>query len=166
MSVFTDGDNEKVDKIIKLSDDLYDYLQASIATNTIDRNILSKDYLLNDSETDYIDKKKNNLVSFTRKLISSQLIIGIIYCYFHSRKIIKLNLGVIKSLYCWGGLLSTCYFTIAYSMVKFKSSMQKECEILYIKKFIPSVTDDQIALNLRDYLSIYKRIKFVEKHMI
>ncbi len=162
--VFIKEDEDKVKRIVDYSDKLYDYLQSSIATNKIDKKMLMIDFDLNEEEISNIEIKKNKVVSFSRKIIGVQLATGAIYCYFHSRKLFRLNKGIIKSLYCWPTFILSLYFSIAYSMYDFKTTIQKECDNLYIIKNYD--TKDTYQINkLRAYLNMYKKVKFVEKHM-
>ena len=163
--VFIPEDEDKVKKIVDYSDKLYDYLQSSIATNKVDKKMLMKDFDLSEEEINNLEATKNKVVSFSRKIIGVQLATGIFYCYFHSKKLFRLNKGIIKSLYCWPTLIISCYFSIAYSMYDFKNTIQKECDILYLKKHYNTNYFSELD-KLRSYLNMYKKVKFVERHMI
>lgn len=167
---FNEKTSSKIEKTIENSENLYNYLQQSLATNILDKSLLMSNIDLSITEINQLEEKKNRIVSKTRKIITCELVFGIGYCYFHSKKLIRMNFGILKSISCLGGYIFIMYSSLAMTMLYFKLVFQKECDLVYIKKYFLSdcsnMDDNDLKANkLRDLLGFYKRMKYINSKM-
>lgn len=142
-SIFDEKTHNKILHAFNTSDSLYKKLETSLAVNNLDDKELRNNYNLTNKEIDYLDHLVKINIRYYRKIIFFQFLFGSIYCFMHSKKLYKSNRGVIKSSYCWFGLLFSIYFSIVISMNLFKFNVKPAVDKFVIKKVFLNISVDK-----------------------
>lgn len=161
LGIFTNIDESNFDNIQRESEEIYRLVELSIGLEQLNKKFISKNYNLDMNAIENIENKKNKKISFMRRTMLLYLLSGGIYCYFHIKKLSKLNVGF-KRFYCIGGLIFSSYLLICYYLTNFKKHIQSEVNKALFIKYYPKVKDDDTLIeDINKKFDFYRKIKLI-----
>lgn len=108
------------------------------------------------------DLEKLNKIKFdgfrNNKYLLAFSVMGLLYCILHTRKLFKMNVNLLKSLYAWGFYLTSLTFSFAYINKVFQNKLEETNEQIMIQHIFP---DEYIKYGdlIKKQLNFYKLSK-------